>query len=59
MKPHLKQYLPHRFNIVNGVRHPADEGVFTFLTGCRVKVNDDIDAYCDTQESEETNIVFL
>ncbi|MCL0079748.1 CRISPR-associated protein Cas5 [Dehalococcoidia bacterium] len=59
MRPHLKQNLPHRFSIRNGVRHPADVGVFTFLTGCRVRVEADIEAYRDTTENGEINVVFL
>lgn len=59
MRPHLTQHLPHRFHIVDGVRYPADAGTFTFLTGYQVRVKADIEAYRDTTESEEINVVFL
>jgi hypothetical protein len=59
MRPYLKENLPHRFSIRNGVRQPADRGVFTFLTGCRVRVKEDIEAYRDTTGNGEINVVFL
>lgn len=58
IKPHIVHKLPHRFEIdKNRVRHPKDFGSFTFLTGYKAKIQEDINAYYDSME--DRNVVFL
>ncbi|MFH1773932.1 MAG: CRISPR-associated protein Cas5 [Methanobacteriota archaeon] len=58
-KPYICQKLPHRFEIIDKIRKPKDEGEFTFLTGgYKIKIEEPIkNTYYDPEE--DRNVVFL